>query len=231
MLEFLTSVGFRFPETGEYTDKVIEMLTYYEQKDSQLLPVADGHCLLLRAEPLQMLFSADAQGNADIQPAQLIYPTDHWQPVAEAYWMQKELATVVTQYGISVNVLVPEIYQTDTDGGCQLEAACFALAAEACTEEEFRISHPTRAPMSTINSGSFAGDSSCSVSGYITDVRLCHNDYSHCDYYHITLRCEDLTLDVLVGAGDLKGQPQPGAVITAQGWITGRFRPDSASSQ
>ena len=234
MIEFLSCVGFAWNEKDKdsFFDAYIRMLEYYEERSSENITAHGQNYLVLRADPLEILFPVNDRGDANADAPELFYKTDRWQPITEVQWCPKQknnyiqIANAFSADGISLNVCVPGAYADGFDG-CQryeLQVACFAMKCSVCSEEAYLKSGSSMAPMAFINTGSLQQDASCIANGKITDITVCKNPYSGCEYYHFTARCEDVVLDILANKNIVSDAPQIGHIITVHGWLTGKFR-------
>ncbi len=235
MVEFLSCVGFQFPETNRamFFDAYIKMLEHYEEQSSRKTTVRGQDYLILQADPLEILFSMDACGDSNADEPELLYKTGRWQPITDAEWLPKQqddyitVANVFSAGGISLNVCVPGAYAVDfhKDHQYEMQTACFATKCSICSEETYLSSKNSMAPMAFINTGSFRQDASCIANGRITDIKVYKNMYSNCEYYHFTAQCEDVVLDILANKSIISNDAHVGDIITVEGWLTGNFRP------
>ena len=234
MIEFLSCVGFDFPKTDRrwFFDEYIKMLEYYEAEASEKVTVSGQEYLVLKAEPLEMLFAVDGYGDSNADEVALFYQTGFWQPIVTAEWLPRQhddfirVANVFSAGGISLNVCVPSAYAIDfnRDHKYEMQTACFATMCSVCSEEVFLSIKTNMAPMSFINKGSFRQDASCIANGRITKIQVCRNPYSRCEYYHFTAQCEDIILDILADKGIVTNDVHIGDIISVEGWLVGKFR-------
>lgn len=234
MTRFLSCVGFDFPKTDRrwFFDEYIKMLEYYEAEASEKVTVCGQEYLVLKAEPLEMLFSVDGYGDSNADEVELFYPTGFWQPIVTAEWLPQRqddyirVANVFSAGGISLNVCVPGAYAIDfnRDYEYEMQTACFATMCSVCSEEVFLSTKTNMAPMSFINKGSFQQDASCIANGRIMKIQVCLNPYSRCEYYHFTAQCEDIVLDILADKGIVTNNVHIGDIISVEGWLVGKFR-------
>lgn len=234
MVQFLSCVGFDFPKSNGamFYDAYMEMLEYYEETSSEKM-VADGkEYLILNADRLKLLFPLDARGDANADEVELFFETGRWQPAPNVKWCAPEekadlqLANICSQAQISCNICVPGAYAETLNPGeaYEMQIACFATKCSICAEEAF-LQNSKMAPMSILNTGSFQGDASCRINGRIKAVTLCENPYSHRPYDWICVECNDVVFDVVADRDAVSGDIRVGDILTADGWLMGKFRP------